>query len=122
MISTEVIVTLLLAIIGSSGVSTVIVAILNRKWKKEDDSKEICTKNDERISALVEANKLIMRKELKKSAKEFIARGCITLEEKEHFMEEYRAYERLGGNGTVPLIVGEVDKLPVVSEDCYEEA
>ena len=114
--------TLLLAIIGSSGVSTVIVAILNRKWKKEDEKNAKNTKEDERIKALVEANKLLMLKELKNSAKEFIAKGCITLEEKEYFMEEeYRVYKNLGGNGHADLLVAEVNKLSVVSEDCYEE-
>ena len=105
----NIVVTLVIACLTSSGLASVIVAILNRKWSKQD-------KEDSRIEALIDAQKVIMVDRIHWLAKEYIDRGCISLSEKEQFMDYHKAYQGLGGeNCTVP--VAEVNKLPVM-DDC----
>lgn len=104
---------IILAIISSSGLCSIITACLTRHWNKKD-------KEDSKLNALIEANKLIMLDKIRDSAKEYITRGCITLEEKEHMKELHNAYKALGGNGHADVPMHEVNKLPVSGEDCYE--
>lgn len=106
----EFILAIVVACIGSSGLASVIVAVLNRRWSKDD-------KEDKRIEALVAAQRVLMVDRIHSLAKEYIERGCITLEEKENFMAMQDAYKDLEGNGHNDVPVAEVDKLPVI-ENC----
>ena len=117
---------IVVACIGSSGLASVIVAILNRKWSKADkeDAQE-----DERIKEIIETQQVLMDMQIAQAeaqrvlmvdrihwlSKQYISRGCISMEEKERFMDIHKAYQKLGGeNCHVP--VTEVNKLPVTDE------
>lgn len=97
---------IILAIISSSGLCSIITACLTRYWNKKD-------KEDSKLNALVDANKLMILDKIRDSAKEYIAQGCITLEQKEHLKELHDAYKALGGNGHADVPMKEVNKLPV---------
>lgn len=99
-------VTILLAILGSSGVSTIIVALLQRHWSKKD-------KKDERIDALVEAQKCVMIDLVRQHGRSYISDGEITLSDKENLMSMYKAYKGLGGNGHLETIMAEIGRLEV---------
>lgn len=97
----------LLLILSSSGVTAIILACLQRKWAKDD-------KKDDKIDALVNANKVLMIDRVKHIGKTYIEAGEITLDDKDNLKEMFSAYKRLGGNGHLDLIMSEVDKLKVV--------
>jgi hypothetical protein len=101
---------LLIALIGAvtgSGVSSIVVVLLQRRWAKQD-------KRDERVDALVDANKVLMIDKVRWLGKKYIAEGEIHLEDKENLKEMYQSYKRLGGNGHLDTIMSEIDRLKVI--------
>lgn len=101
---------LIIALIGAftgSGVCGVVIVCLQRKWAKED-------KHDERVDALVTANKVLMIDKVRSLGKKYIADGEIHLEDKENLQEMYDAYKRLGGNGHLDMVMSEVNHLKVI--------
>lgn len=102
----EVLIALIAALTGS-GVSSIIVVLLQRKWAKQD-------RHDERVDALVEATKVQMIDRVRWLGRGYIEAGEIRLEDKENLKEMYLAYKRLGGNGHLDTIMDEVNHLRVV--------
>lgn len=101
---------LFIALIGAltgSGVSSIVVVLLQRKWAKQD-------KHDERVDALVDANKVLMIDKVRYLGKKYISEGEIHLEDKENLKEMYDAYKRLGGNGHLETVMAEVNHLKVI--------
>jgi hypothetical protein len=97
----------LLAALTGSGVSSIIVVLLQRKWAKQD-------RHDERVDALVDATKVQMIDRVRWLGRNYIEAGEIRLEDKENLKEMYAAYKRLGGNGHLDTIMSEIDHLRVV--------
>ena len=97
----------LVLILSSSGFTAIILACLQRKWAKDD-------KKDDKIDALVNANKVLMIDRVKHIGKTYIEVGEISLDDKDNLKEMFSAYKRLGGNGHLDLIMSEVDKLKVI--------
>lgn len=102
----EILLTLISVVVGSSGLSAVIVAILNHRWAAK---KGTSTKLD----ALLEAQKVLMIDRVRYLGECYIIRGHITLDEKENLVEMYQAYKNLGGNGHLKTVMEEVHRLPV---------
>ena len=101
---------LIIALIGAltgSGVSSIVVVLLQRKWAKQD-------KHDERVDALVDATKVQMIDRVRWLGKQYINDGVIHLEDKENLIEMYNAYKRLGGNGHLETVMSEVKSLKVI--------
>lgn len=107
----EIILTLAVALLGSTGLSTVILACLNRHWQKKDKAKQ----GDPRIDALVTAQKVTMIDRVRWLGGHYIDNGYITLDDKENLKDMHEAYKALGGNGHLDTVIAEVEKLPVVS-------
>ena len=103
----EVILVALIGALGGSGVCGIVVALLQRKWAKQD-------KHDGRVDALVTANKVLMIDKVRELGKKYIADGEITLEDKENLREMYKAYKGLGGNGHLDTVMNEVNQLHVI--------
>ena len=103
---TAIIVALIGAVSGSA-VGAIVVACLQRKWAKED-------KHDERVDALVVANKVLMVDRVRWLGKEYIKDGVVHLEDKENLIEMYNAYKKLGGNGHLETVMSEVNHLKVI--------
>ena len=85
----EMLITLVSVALGSSGLSAIIVAILNHQWAK---TRGTSTKLD----ALCEAQKALMIDRVRDLGERYIIRGHITLDEKENLVEMYQAYKNLG--------------------------
>lgn len=98
--------TILLAILGSSGISTIIVACLQRRWSKKDH-------DDARIDALVEAQQVMMIDRVRYLGKGYINNGFISIADKENINSMYNAYKALGGNGHLETIMHEINRLDV---------
>lgn len=92
-----------------SGGMSILLAFLQRRWKKEDD------KSTE-IKALVAAQKVLMVDRVRYLGQGYILAGQITLEAKETLGEMYKAYKDLGGNGHLETVMNEVNKLKVIGE------
>lgn len=97
------------ACLGSSGLTAIILAVLQRHWSKKD-------KEDDRIGALVEAMKVTMIDRVTSLGKQHIKEKEISLADKENLKNMHKAYKRLGGNGHLDGVMEEVEKLPVIPE------
>ena len=102
------VVAIILAVLGSSGLSAIIVACLNRRWAKKD-------RDDSRIDALVTAQQVTMVDRVRELGARYIAEQRISLEDKENLRAMYDAYKALGGNGHLTTVMHEIDRLPVIS-------
>ena len=103
---------LLIGLLGAgigSGIMAIVLAALQRKWKKDDS-------HDERLDALINAQKVTMVYEVKSAGKQYLNIGEISVDDKEVLHEMYQAYKGLGGNGHLDTIIHEVDRLKVVGE------
>lgn len=98
--------TIVLAVIGSSGIASIVVACLQRHWSKLD-------KGDARIDALVEAQQVLMIDRVRHLGRSYIQDGWISLPDKEQLIAMYKAYKALGGNGHLETIMTEIDRLEV---------
>ena len=106
----EMLITLISVALGSSGLSAIIVAILNHRWAAK---KGTSTKLD----ALLEAQKVLMVDRVRDLGECYIIRGHITLDEKENLVEMYQAYKNLGGNAHLKTVMEELARLPVHGEE-----
>ena len=106
--SETVLVALLSGGIGS-GVVGIVLAVLQRKWAKEDRKKD-------RMDALVSAQKVLMVDRVRHLGKSYISEKEISVGDKENLQEMYKAYKALGGNGHLDTIMKEIDRLPVIGE------
>lgn len=97
----------LISALTSSGVCSIVLALMQRRWSKQD-------KHDERWDALVDANKVLMIDKVRHLGKKYITEGEILLEDKENLNDMYKAYKRLGGNGHLDTVMSEIDHLKVV--------
>ena len=94
----------------SAGIGAGLMAVVNtfvNHWLKKN------AKEDERIAALTEAQKLLMQDKVRYLGSKFIAEGKISLENKEMLKEMHKAYQGLGGNGHLDTVMAEVEKLPI---------
>lgn len=90
------------AVLGSGGLSAVILALMQRHWHKAD-------KGD----AIVEVLKVLTVDRVRYLARRYIKDGDISLEDKETLQEMHRAYKSLGGNGHLNTAMAEVERLPI---------
>ena len=95
----EVIVTIICAVLGSSGLWTI---IQKKNEKKDVKTQMLIGLGHDRIMTL---------------GMLYIERGCITKDEYENLVDYlYKPYEILGGNGSAARVVEECKKLPLCSE------
>ena len=93
------------ACLGSSGLTAIVLAILQRRWSCQD-------KQD----ALVAGLKVLTVDRVRYLGRCYILDGKISLEDRENLEEMYTAYKSLGGNGHLETIMSEVRRLPVKGE------
>lgn len=104
--------TLVIGILGAgigSGLMSIILAWLNRKWNKQD-------KEDDKIAAIIVALRTMMIDRITHLGNVYISKGEITLGAKENLKAMHRACQRLGLNGDLDTIMAEIEKLKVVVE------
>lgn len=93
-----------------AGLMAIIMAALQRHWKKKDDKEGA-------IAALVEAQKVLMIDRVRHLGNRYISERSISLDDKETLQEMFMSYRKLGGNGHLDTIMAEVNKLPIRSDD-----
>lgn len=104
----EFLISLLGAGIGA-GLMSIVLAYLQHKWAKQEA-------HDDRVDALVDAEKVMMIYMVTSLGKEYIRDGQISLNDKDTLKEMHKTYKALGGNGHLDTIMNEVDRLKVVGE------
>lgn len=97
---------LVVTILGSSGVTGLGLAILNRKWKKQD-------KDEEELAAIKEVLKALSIDRINYLGSCYIYEKKIRLEDKENIHRLYDAAKGVGLNGDCDTVIKEVDKLPI---------
>lgn len=106
------IVTIIVALCGSSALSTLISALFARKAAKEKAEAD----KDGEHTALIVAMRQLYYGRIKRHAKSYIAANEITTEELEDIIEEHRIYhDILGGNGYLDTIMADVKALKVIA-------
>ena len=93
------------ACMGSSGLTALILAVLQRRWAKEDKQ-----------SAILNGLKVLTVDRVRYLAQCYIRDGDISLEDKENLQDMHRAYKALGGNGHLDTAMAVVEKLPIRNE------
>ena len=89
-----------------AGFMAIVNTIISHRLKKND-------KEDERMVALTEAQKLLMQDKVRYLGSKFIEEKKISLENKEMLQAMHKAYQALGGNGHLDTVMDEVDRLPI---------
>ena len=102
----SVLLTIVLAVLGSTGVSSIVVVCLQRHWQKKD-------RDDSRLDALVTAQQVLMVDRVRYLGRTYISKGFILLPAKENLIAMYSAYKALGGNGHLETVMDEVNRLEV---------
>lgn len=102
--------TILGCCLGSSGVTAIILAALQRKWSKDD-------KADEKQDSIISGLKVLTVDRVRYLGKNYIERGWITLWEKENIKDMYAAYKALGGNGHLDTVMKEVERLDIHADE-----
>ena len=100
---------LIIGLLGAgigSGIMMIFHSMLQRRWQKND-------KAVDQMDAQTEALKVIMIDRVKQLGREYIKQGYILVDDKETIKEMYQSYKRLGGNGQLSTIMGEINKLEV---------
>lgn len=92
-----------------AGLMAIIMAALQRYWKKKDEKKGA-------VAALVEAQKVMMIDRMRHLGSQYIDDRSISLKDKETMQDMFVAYRKLGGNGHLDTIMAEVNKLPIRSD------
>ena len=100
----EVVIAILGACTGS-GVTAIVLAVLQRRWAKSD-------KQD----AIVGALKVLMIDRVRYLGGKYIADNSVTLADKETLEDMHRAYKALGGNGHLDTVMRGVGELPIRQE------
>ena len=99
---------IVIAILGActgSGVTAIVLAVLQRRWAKSD-------KQD----AIVGALKVLMIDLVRHRGGKYIAAKSVTLADKENLEDMHRAYKALGGNGHLDTVMHGVRELPIRQE------
>lgn len=110
----EPIVTIIVAVLGSSGLSAIVVALLNRHWARQDQNSVDTVALAQTQKALVQAQKVMMVDRVRFLGQKYIDAGEITLADKETLEDMHTAYKGLGGNGHLDTVMAEVEELPIV--------
>ena len=96
------IVQIVTACLGSSGLTAIVLALLQRRWSCQD-----------RQDAIVDGLKVLTVDRVRYLGRGYINAHAISLEDKENLQDMYRAYKALGGNGHLETVMAEVERLPV---------
>ena len=94
------IVQIVVACLGSSGLTAIVLAVLQRKWSCQD-----------RQDAIVAGLKVLTVDRVRYLGRSYINNHSISLEDKENLQDMYRAYKALGGNGHLETVMAEVERL-----------
>jgi hypothetical protein len=90
--------------------------------RKEQTQSEVRRREEhaeiiDRLDALEDADRSLLRAELIRLHKRGVSAGCATLEEQEYMERTYRSYHRLGGNGIGTRLHDEFMSLPTKGEN-----
>lgn len=99
----------------SSGLTGLVLAVLQRHWAKQDKQEQQRDQKDDKIYAIVAAVKVLTLDRVKYLAKCYIKDGDIDLGDKETLHDMHKAYKGLGGNGHLDTAMAEVERLPIRS-------
>ncbi len=104
---------LLISAVTGSGVTAIILALLQRHWAKQDRENSRDDAMQGRLDAIVDALKVLMIDRVRWLGARYIADKQISLVNKENLKDMHKAYKALGGNGHLDTVMKEIDELPI---------
>ncbi len=108
---TEIIVTLIVAVVGSNGLWTFIQFLIGRKQKKF---------NPEDIEEFKNGLCALLRNEIVVAHRTYTSMGYCPIEDKTNISEMYRAYHNLGGNDIATALKNQIMELPMERSEEHE--
>jgi len=90
----------------AGGIFDLIKMKIGRKYEKEDN-------RDNFKTAMTEAMQVLLLDRIKYVGQTYIARGCVTFEERMILGKMHESYKGLNGNGDCDILMKEVDELPL---------
>lgn len=106
------VVTIILAVLASSGIWSVILAIINHRNKIKDEARAADSAERQMLLALAHDRIYYLCETIIKEEQAGLRHG-VTREEWENLDILYQGYHRLGGNGTCQRLYEEIKKLPI---------
>lgn len=99
----DIVLTLIVAIIGSGALSAVIAGLFSKRAEKQ-----------RRNGGMVSGVRMILYERIKYLGKHYIERGSVEPDELEDLIEMHKTYhDDLDGNGFLDKLMGDVKKLPI---------
>ena len=81
--------------------------------KKYKDCEQRLIKNNDDLDVIKSSQRTILHDRIKQLAQSYKAAGTVTFNDRKDLFEMYEIYkEKLGGNGSLALLIDEVKKLP----------
>lgn len=109
--TTEIFITLILAILGSNGLWSFFQFLASRKKKKL---------NPEDIEEFKNGLCALLRNEIVVAHRNYTKEGFCTIEDKTNISEMYKAYHNLGGNDIATALKNQIMELPNTKGDHNE--
>lgn len=106
--STELVVTLIIAVVGSNGLWSFVQFLIGRKKNKVSYDDVMEFKNG--LCAL-------LRNEIVVAHRTYTSLGYCTIEDKTNISEMYKAYHNLGGNDIATALKNQIMELPNTKEE-----
>lgn len=101
--TTEILVTLIIAVVGSNGLWTFFQFLVSRKKRKI---------NPEDIEEFKNGLCALLRNEIVVAHRNYTKEGFCTIEDKTNISEMYKAYHNLGGNDIATALKNQIMELP----------
>ena len=106
--------TILVTVFASTGFWTFVRTVYEHWIDKKKESKQVVSY--ELFDALRKAILGVMHAMIFSLGNEYVVRGEITLDQYDNFVNLYKPYKALGGNGTGTRLMEEVDKLRIIDD------
>lgn len=110
----EDIIDLIIATIGSSGLTSFVMFLIQRHDRKKENKEADSSARAKMLTGLAHDRILCITDKL-------VKRGGITLKEKRNLRYLYEPYKELGGNGDCEIGYEACQKLPIITEEDVEE-
>lgn len=104
---------ILIGVCGCTGIFNVIVAVLQRRWTKQDKRDDRFDSIEKSLEAIKEAQRATMEERIRYLVGLYLGKGEINMAELSNLREMHRKYLGVGGNGNLDTEMNLLDTVPV---------
>ncbi len=115
---TDIILTVILAVIGSSGLWAFLQFLLTRKRMKKENLVARMEQHEKQLEMVTKMSLGALYDRAKFLGEQYIKRQTITTDEYEDYKKYiYEPYHAAGGDGTIDRIMKEIEQIPLSTEE-----